>query len=451
MNRKSLLIISIILMSLHPTDAAYALQSDALTARIVDDNQDRLRSNVIISEPANCSSGRDPLGICALHAQNFTGENITIAVIDYQFYVDRLSERELSKDRITNFEDDFSEYERHGTACAEIIGEIAPNATLILVNSDTSVEGFKEAVDELVRMNRTIDIVSCSLDYPYSLFDESDYFCSAIRNLTENGTIWINSVGDEARSHWYGIFRDEDDNGFHEFTPGEEALQVSLEREQPLQVWLSWNDSWSGSGRDYDLYVFSPDGSYTISKNPQNGYDGQKPIETAALFASVRGNYSIKIKKYNAFPDKAAFQLFSSENLSSHNMENYSLGALASCPEVLTIGAVDASTLKLENYSSMGPTIDGRLKPDLVAPDNVTTSSYLPFSFKGSSASAPYATGIFALALEKGRKLGLSDAEIERILLESAIDLGTQGADNGYGRGLVNLNSFAELKEETLI
>lgn len=49
-------------------------------------------------------------------------------------------------------------------------------------------------------------------------------------------------------------------------------------------------------------------------------------------------------------------------------MENYSLGALASCPEVLTIGAVDASTLKLENYSSMGPTIDGRLKPDLVAP-----------------------------------------------------------------------------------
>jgi len=109
---------------------------------------------------------------------------------------------------------------------------------------------------------------------------------------------------------------------------------------------------------------------------------------------------------------------------------------------------VDASTLKLENYSSMGPTMDGRLKPDLVAPDNVTTSSYLPEKFRGSSASVPYAAGIFALALEKGRKLGLSDAEIERMLLESAKDLGPPGPDNGYGRGLINLHNFTKLKEE---
>lgn len=132
-------------------------------------------------------------------------------------------------------------------------------------------------------------------------------------------------------------------------------------------------------------------------------------------------------------------------------MENLSLGALASCPEALTIGAVDASTLKLENYSSMGPTLDGRLKPDLVAPDNVTTSSYLPFTFKGSSASVPYAVGIIALALEKGRKLGLSDAEIERMILKSAIDLGPPGADNGYGLGLINLHSFIKLKEESTV
>jgi hypothetical protein len=53
--------------------------------------------------------------------------------------------------------------------------------------------------------------------------------------------------------------------------------------------------------------------------------------------------------------------------------------------------------------------------------------------------------------LEKGRKLGLSEAEIERLLLDSAIDLGPPGADNGYGYGLINLNRFAKLKEEALI
>ena len=451
MNRDSLLLILAILMSLHPIQAAHILQDQERTDEIASGNLASYNSNVILSEPTNCSAGKDLLGICALQAQNFTGENITIAIIDYQFYIDRLSERELSRDRIANFEEDFSEHERHGTACAEIIGEIAPNATLIMVESESSEEGFRDAVDELIRLNRTIDIVSCSLDFSYSLFDQSDYFCSIIRNLTESGTFWINAVGDEARGHWYGIFRDENGNGFNEFGPGEEALQVFLNRSEYLEVRLSWNDTWGRSARDYDLYIFAPDGSYTISKNPQNGYDDQRPIENGAFFASVRGNYSIKIKKYNASQDNAAFQLFSSQDLLYHNMENLSLGALASCPEALTIGAVDASTLKLENYSSMGPTLDGRLKPDLVAPDNVTTSSYLPFTFKGSSASVPYAVGIIALALEKGRKLGLSDAEIERMILKSAIDLGPPGADNGYGLGLINLHSFIKLKEESTV
>jgi subtilisin family serine protease len=409
------------------------------------------KSNVIISEPANCSDGRDMLGICALHAQNFSGKNITIAVIDYEFYVDRLSERELPRNRIIIINNTYTEYERHGTACSEIIGDIAPNATLYMIGAkDASEDGFKEAVDRLLHLNTRIDIVSCSMDFPSSLFEESDYFCSTVRNLTENGTIWINAAGDEARRHWHGTFRDENGNGFNEFVPGNEALQVTMKKRMPLKVYLSWNDSWSRSCRDYDLYVFAPDGSYTISKNRQNGYQGQKPIEVAALVAPVRGNYSIKIKNYSASPDNAAFQLFTNEDLSEYNIENFSVGVLASCPEVITVGAVDASTLKLENFSSMGPTLDGRLKPELVAPDNITTSSYLPEKFKGSSASAPYAAGIFALALEKGRKLGLPDAEIERLLLDNAIDLGPPGPDNGYGYGLINLNSFAELKEEEL-
>jgi hypothetical protein len=85
------------------------------------------------------------------------------------------------------------------------------------------------------------------------------------------------------------------------------------------------------------------------------------------------------------------------------------------------------------------------LKPEFVAPDNVTTASYLPEKFQGSSASVPYAAGIFALALEKGRKLGLTDEEIVQFLLNSAIDLGPKGPENEYGYGLINLKSFAEL------
>ncbi len=404
------------------------------------------RSNVVISEPVNCAGGTDLLGICALRSQNFSGQNITMAIIDSEYYVDRLSERELPKNRIQLFNGTFSEDSRHGTACAEIIGDVAPNVTLYMVGLEESSEnGFREAVDKLHHLNKRIDIVSCSIDFSYGLFDEGDTICRAVRNLTENGTIWITAAGDEGQCHWRGTFWDENDNGFNEFGSGDEALNLTLQRGMPLQVRLSWNDSWSNASQDYDLYVFAPDGTYAISKNPQEGYAGQEPIEMVFMFAPVSGNYSIKIKKYSALREDIAFQLFASQNLSKYNIENSSLGTLASCPEAITVGAVDASTLQLENYSSMGPTIDGRLKPEFVAPDNVTTASYLPEKFRGSSASVPYAAGIFALALEKGRKLGLQDAEIEQLLRNSAMDLGPHGLDNGYGYGLINLKSFVNL------
>lgn len=404
------------------------------------------RSNVVISEPVNCAGGTDLLGICALRSQNFSGQNISIAIIDYQYYVDRLSERELPKNRIQLFNGTFSEDSRHGTACAEIIGDVAPNVTLYMIGlEESSVSGFKEAVDKLLNWNKRIDIVSCSIDFSYGLFDKGDSICRAVRNLTKNGTIWITSAGDEAQRHWQGTFRDENENAFNEFGPGDEALNLTLQRGMPLEVWLSWNDSWSNASQDYDLYVFAPDGTYAISKKLQDGHEGQEPVEMVFMLAPVSGNYSIKIRKYSASRDNTVFQLFASQELSKYNVESSSLGGLASCPEVITVGAVDVSNLQRENYSSMGPTIDGRLKPEFVAPDNVTTASYLPEKFQGSSASVPYAAGIFALALEKGRKLGLTDEEIVQFLLNSAIDLGPKGPENEYGYGLINLKSFAEL------
>lgn len=285
--------------------------------------------------------------------------------------------------------------------------------------SDISEDGFVEAINKLQHLDRKIDIVSCSVDSSLGLFEGQDSICSAIRNLTKNGTIWVNAAGDSALQHWNGTFRDANGNGFNEFVKDDETLDLTLKRGTGLSVWLSWNDSWTTSSQDYDLYLFAPDGTNVLSNNPQKGYDGQKPIEGISLIAPVSGNYSIKIKKYNASKENMAFQLFASQNLSKYNFENSSLGVLASCPEVITVGSVDASTLRLEDYSSRGPTIGGRLKPELVAPDNVTTASYMPDKFMGNSASAPCVAGLFALALEKGRQLGLSDAEIERMVLNS--------------------------------
>ncbi len=103
---------------------------------------------------------------------------------------------------------------------------MAPNVTLYMIGLEESSEcGFKEALDKLRHLNKRIDIVSCSIDFTYGLFDESDSICSAVQNITKNGTIWITAAGDEALRHWLGTFRDENDNGFNEFGPGDEVIE----------------------------------------------------------------------------------------------------------------------------------------------------------------------------------------------------------------------------------
>ena len=166
------------------------------------------------------------------------------------------------------------------------------------------------------------------------------------------------------------------------------------------------------------------------------GHFGHKPIETISMFAPSRGIYQIEIRRSNSTAKDVRFQLFSSHNLNEHDIPSSSLGILASSADVITVGAVDISTQRVEPYSSRGPTMGGRIKPDLVAPDNVTTLTYFPEKFKGTSAAAPYVAGCIALAMEK---LNSKDLDFRDLLTRNAIDLGPAGLDNDYGHGLINL------------
>jgi subtilisin family serine protease len=72
---------------------------------------------------------------------------------------------------------------------------------------------------------------------------------------------------------------------------------------------------------------------------------------------------------------------------------------------VLTVGSIDKNLIH-SFFSSCGPTVDGRIKPDIVTPgEGVWNANYLPkikpeFSWNhGTSLSAPIAAGIAALVL----------------------------------------------------
>ncbi|HZE51289.1 MAG TPA: S8 family serine peptidase, partial [Jatrophihabitantaceae bacterium] len=109
----------------------------------------------------------------------------------------------------------------------------------------------------------------------------------------------------------------------------------------------------------------------------------------------------------------------------------------ASSPYALGVGAADVGTSQLEQFSSQGPTIDGRVKPDITGFDGV--SSNLPHfagGFYGTSAAAPHVAG--AAALVKGANPNMDAAQIQDLLERRA---GTSPPNNQTGHGVLNLGA----------
>lgn len=143
------------------------------------------------------------------------------------------------------------------------------------------------------------------------------------------------------------------------------------------------------------------------------------------------------------------------------------IGSPGAAEKAITVGAVDKSKM-LAKYSSRGPTADGRLKPEIVAPGSAITSTVPPSSttsvsnvlkaqpqvfygeLSGTSMAAPHASGVIALMLEVNPDL--TPFEVKQILVATAQDLGSKGRDNETGYGIVDAVAAARVaKDPTLL
>lgn len=329
----------------------------------------------------------------------------------------------------------------HGTACAEIIYDMAPGlSSMWLVNFDSDV-AHSNAVDYLIQQG--VDVISYSIGwFNFGAGDGTGPINEDVNRAVQSGISWIVAAGNTAYLHWEETFKDPDGDGLHNFGGGDNSYEM-ITTEGRTCVYLNWNDwgtwdgmNYSGSDQDYDLYIYKwfPFFGYilyTRSINLQSGW--QWPVEAACVYSS--GFYRIVIVRYRA-SRAVNLELFFNGPIAllERVKAEGSITIPADSKVALAVGAVDWSDDSYHWYSSRGPTSDGRIKPDLSAPSRVANVTFGRFS--GTSAAAPHVAG--ALALMK-MKTPFTMRQLESILLNRVLDLGPRGPDNRFGKGRLKM------------
>ncbi len=388
--------------------------------------------------PRVVSQGVGIIGADLVHEAGNTGQGVKVAVIDLGFDVNNPEIAANIVEAISfRFDGDITAggNSNHGTAVSEIVVDVAPDVQLFLYNIQFELE-LLDAIDFIIN-NRDIDIISMSLGTNVGPEDGTSPISQAVNNARNNGILFVVSAGNGGDSHWEGNFFDPDANDIHDFAVGDETIEFRAQAGDVVTVILNWDD-WPISVQDYDLVIF--DKNFTLvgfSVNPQCFEDddemivcpGAPPAEFDTFVAPINGIYHVVIVEFHA-TESVLFDLYTSHPLREYNVSSSSLSIPADASGAFSVGATARQNDRLEDFSSRGPTNDGRIKPDIVAPNRVITSNINQFS--GTSASAPHVAG--AAALVKTEVPGASADTLQSILEENTANNHPKNNDDGTGR-----------------
>ena len=417
-------------------------------------------------QPTQSQSGREGIavhGANVWHEESIKGNGVKIGVIDDFDGFSTLMGTELpSSVHVRCYTDigvftsnrvDCENSSDHGTAVTEILFDLAPEATYYLSNPNTRGD-LKTAVAWMVGEN--VDVIQVGLGWLWEGPGDgmTPFSNGALRSVdaaVEGGAVWVNGAGNGNLDTWFGspdkFEFDDSDFSFQIFGGNDDTCNnVLLSSGEKLTVQLRWEDTWSGSTRNIDLVLFDPAIEIVAASiDMQSGRPEHDPFEWLSYTAAVGGSHClVVVHKQDTDPAWLQFQAFTKQDLQYHT-DSGSIGNPAESANagLLAVGAAPwNSTATIEDFSSRGPTPDGRVKPDIVGSDG-TYSVARGRRWYGTSQSSAHVAGLAALVMQ--RFPDDTPEQVVNYLKDSAEARGTVPNNTwGYGFAMLPASVVAE-------
>ena len=189
--------------------------------------------------------------------------------------------------------------------------------------------------------------------------------------------------------------------------------------------WLNaTNDYMAVHGVNMSLSIPHDVANYACGRTPVCD-EAERVVNSGVVVVVAAGNKGYRSDTVNGVPQQT--------------YNTISITDPGNADAVITVGATHRArphTYGVSYFSSRGPTGDGRLKPDLVAPGEKITGP-LPGNISGlkdgTSQAAPHVSGAAAMLMARHNELVGRPQRIKQILCSTATDLGRERYFQGAG------------------